>query len=100
MNLYEANKMFLRLYGRIYGLKDIQSMDLSLGSPKADVYFVVKTEKDKEKFLIAAFQKCSDKYLKYMKRIPEFNDWNFNFFVLSREDVKKNYSGNYYYAMH
>lgn len=100
MNFYQINKLFLRLFGRLYGICDISGFDFSPMEEKAIVLFVVRSERKKENFLNKSFHKCRDKYLEYIKKYPQYANFSYEFMVTSKEDVRKNFGSSYYNVMH
>ena len=100
MNFYQINKLFLRFFGRLYGICDISGFDFSPTRDEAIVLFVVRSERKKEKFLNKSFHKCRDKYLTYIKKHPRYANFSYEFMTTSKEDVRKNFGGSYYNVMH
>lgn len=100
----EVNRKFVEVHGDNFGIIDIKIFTFwSLDNPIIDrvsVYFVVRKEKERGIFENQYLRKCSDEYLVCAKKVQVFQDLKFDFYVLSQEEVKKKYGGNYYYAMH
>ena len=93
MDFIEVNKQFLHLHRKSYPIVRIIEWDYL-------IYFVVKSEKEKDIFLNNSYEKCCSEYLNFIKDNNCYNnDFNYEFKVLSEEEVKKKYGGNYYYAM-
>lgn len=99
----EINKNYLKVYGDNFQIKNIKTFTFwSLEDPIVDtvsVYFIVNTKKERELFQIENLKKCSEEYLVFIKNNEIFQDLKFDFYVLSKEEVKQEYGGNYYYAM-
>ena len=66
----------------------------------AHIALILKTEKDKEIFLLENYKKCTMELSEVINesKIVEIN--NFEYSVFSKEEIDKKYEGNYYYAMH
>ena len=63
------------------------------------VYFVVRTEKQKSIFLEKDMEKCSEAYLRIISKYPMLDELSYEFYVLSKEEIRKKYNGNYAYAI-
>lgn len=66
----------------------------------AHIALILKTEKDKEIFLLENYKKCTMELSEVINesKIVEIN--NFEYSVFSKEEIDQKYEGNYYYAMH
>jgi len=100
MNFTDINKLFMKLYKEKFGIIDIKEADFIPTLSNVLICFVVKTEKEKNIFLVEKYEKCCENYLNFIKNHKEYKDFKYEFMVLSKEAVKKKFSGNYYYAMH
>lgn len=99
MNFIEINKQFLDLYGKNYNVIDIKEFDFIPTLSNVLICFIVKAEKDKNIFLNNSYKKCCNEYLNYVKEYNDYTNFKYEFMVISKEEVKKKYGGNYYYAM-
>ena len=100
MNFIERNRQFLTMYGKKYNLIDIKEFDFLPQLTNILICFVVKTEKEKHMFLNSSYKICCQEYLKFIKNDYYYSGLRYEFMLLSEEEVKKKYGGNYYYAMH
>ncbi len=91
---------FLRLYKDTYGLIDIKEADFIPTLTKVLICFVVKTDIDKATFLKDNYDACCKKFLSFIEQFIIHKMYTYEFMLLSEEEVKRDYEGNYYYAMH
>ena len=100
--LQNTNKVFLSSTGKQVGLINIHVANF--GCDEHDepiiIYFEVKKERDKKDFVQYKFEQCKKDYLLQARQKNEFKNRRFEFYVISREYVRKNCKNNYYYAMH
>lgn len=99
MSIRDINKQFLDLYGKIYNVIDIREFDFLPQLSKILICFVVKSEREKDIFLNNSYERCCHEYLNFIKKNNDYVSLTYKFMVLSKEEVKKKYGGNYYYAM-
>lgn len=101
MNFIEVSKQFRRLYGKSYRIVDIKESNFLPVLSSILVCFIVKTEKEKDIFLNKFYKKCCSEYLDFIKENNYYySDCNYEFMVLSKEEIKNKYDGVYHYAMH
>lgn len=102
--LKKINSRFLDLLGKKYRFIDVKMFTFWTSSDpivnSVAIYFIVNTEKEKLVFEKYSLEKCSKEYLYFIREVDELKKMKFKFYVLSKEEVKKKYGGNYYYAMH
>lgn len=97
------NKTFLHFHAKKYRVLDV--IVNTFWTPEhpilteVAVYFVVRTEKQKFIFLEKNMEKCSEAYLTIISRYPVFDGLSYKFYVLSKEEIRKKYNGNYAYAI-
>ena len=65
----------------------------------AHIALILKTEKDKEIFLLENYKKCIIELSEVINesKIIEIN--SFDYSVFSKEEIDQKYEGNYYYAI-
>lgn len=90
----------MKLHKERFGIIDIKEADFIPTLDNVLICFVVKTEKQKTTFLSGRYYDCCDCYISFVSRFIEYKDFKYEFMVVSKEEVKKKYDGNYYYAMH
>lgn len=100
MDFTLINKDFMKLYKDRYFLIDIKEADFIPSLSKVLICFVVKTDRDKSKFLKERYNMCCKDYLSFINQFNQYKNYNYEFMLLSNEEVKRDYDGNYYYAMH
>lgn len=100
MNFIEINRQFLALHKKKYNIIDIKEFDFLPQLSNILICFVVKTEKEKHMFLNNSYKTCCQDYLNFVKKNNDCSSLKYEFMLLSEEEVKKKYGGNYYYAMH
>lgn len=100
--LQNTNKLFLSSTGKQVGLISIHVVNLGYDEPDEPIliYFEVKKERDKKDFVQYKFEQCKKEFLLQARQKNEFKNRRFEFYVISREYVRKNCKNNYYYAMH
>ena len=64
----------------------------------ARIYFITKTEADKEYLLKNLFEECKKEYHDELVKSNIYDIENFKFAVLSQEDIDNRYEGNLSYA--
>lgn len=62
------------------------------------IYFITKTEIDKEYFLKNYYEECKKIYHDELVKSNIYDIEKFEYAVLSQEDIDKRYLGNLYYA--
>ena len=62
------------------------------------IYFITKTERDKEYFLKNLFEECKKEYHDELVKSNIYDIENFKFAILSQEDIDNRYEGNLSYA--
>ena len=67
-------------------------------SKDALIYFITKTEADKEYFLKNLFEECKKVYHDELVKSNLLDIETFEYIVLSREDIDNRYEGILYYA--
>ena len=104
INMFTSiNKTFLRSHAKKHHILDV-IVD-TFWRPEhpilteVAVYFVVRTEKQKQIFLEKNMEKCSEAYLTIISRYPVFDGLSYKFYVLSKEEIRKKYNGNIGYAI-
>ena len=101
MDFEKINVNYMKEYGKLYGIVDIKDFNFLPTIKNVLICFIVNTEKEKELFLNNSYNKCCEDYLKFsINQNSECESFKYEFMVLSKEEVKKKYRGNYYYAMH
>lgn len=99
MEFKNINKRFVKLYKNTYGLCNIKEWGFISTNNNVLICFVVKTEKDKTRFSKELYDKCCCDYLNYIGNLSGYKGFCYEFMLLSEEEVRKKYDGNYYYAM-
>lgn len=98
------NKTFLLLYAKKHRIIDV--IVNTFWTPEhpilneVNVYFVVRTEKHKTFLLEKDLEKCAEEYLAIISKDPIFDGLSYEFYALSKEEIRKKYNGNYAYAIH
>ena len=64
----------------------------------ARIYFITKTEADKEYFLKNLFEECKKEYHDELVKSNIYDIETFEYVVLSQEDIDNRYEGILYYA--
>lgn len=100
MNFVKINNEFLRLYKDKYGLVDIHEADFIPTLSNVLICFVVETDIDKSIFAKEKYDTCCKEYLSFIEQFEEYKIYTYEFILLSNEELKRDYDGNYYYAMH
>ena len=100
MNFIIINKDFLGIYKDTFGLIDIIEADFIPTLSHVSICFVVKIDIDKLNFLKEKYSVCYNEYLFYIEKNGQYKDYKYEFMVLSKEEVNRDFDGNYYYAMH
>jgi hypothetical protein len=60
---------------------------------------VTKTDEEKEDFRKRFFDEASDQYLKLVSRDSKLQGLTYDFYILSVQEVKRDFDNNWYYAM-
>ena len=104
---FEAVKAaFLVLHGARYKVTDVRvatfwdpDEEEMLQTKFVSVYFVTKTDEEKEDFRKRFFDEASDEYLKLVSRDSKLQGLTYDFYILSVQEVKRDFNNNWYYAM-
>lgn len=100
MDFAKINRQFLFLNRDKYELIDIKEADFIPTLTNVLICFVVNTDIDKSIFLKEKYDECCNEYLSFIKQFDQYKIYAYEFMILSREEVKRDYDENYYYAMH
>lgn len=98
---------FLALHGARYKVTDVKVAtfwdpdedDMPISSVGVSVYFVTKTDEEKEDFRKRFFDEASGEYLKLVSRDSKLQGLTYDFYILSVQEVKRDFDNNWYYAM-
>lgn len=100
MDFTNINKQFMLLSKDKYEIVDIKEADFIPTLTNVLICFVVKTDIDKSIFLKEKYDACCEEYLSFVKQFEQYRTYKYQFMLLSKEELKRDYKGNYYYAMH
>lgn len=100
MDFTNINKQFVLINKDKYEIVDIKEADFIPTIKNVLICFVVNTDIDKSNFLREKYGACCEEYLSFVKHFEQYRTYKYEFLLLSKEEVKRDYDGNFYYAMH
>ena len=100
MDFANINKQFMLISKDKYEIVDMKEADFIPTITNVLICFVVNTDIDKSNFLKEKYDECCEEYLSFVKQFEQYRIYTYEFMLLSKEEVKRDYDGNFYYAMH
>ena len=100
MDFANINKQFMLINKDNYEIVDMKEADFIPTITNVLICFVVNTDIDKSNFLKEKYDECCKEYLLFIKQFEQYRIYTYEFMLLSKEEVKRDFDGNFYYAMH
>ena len=100
MDFANINKQFMLISKDKYEIVDIKEADFIPTITNVLICFVVNKDIDKSNFLKEKYDECCEEYLSFVNQFEQYRIYTYEFMLLSKEEVKRDFDGNFYYAMH
>ena len=100
MDFTNINKQFMLISKDKYEIVDMKEADFIPTLTNVLICFVVNTDIDKSNFLKEKYDECWEEYLSFVKQFEQYKIYTYEFMLLSKEEVKRDFGGNFYFAMH